>query len=234
MRKCFAILLTLALVLGLSAALADQTVTVTGSGEVLVTADTAVVTVGVSIRKPDALQAQSAANEVIAGIISALTGAGFDEEDISTGYVSLWGVYDYNGVTETISAYNASSNLAVRVTDMARVGEVIDLAFGAGANTLDGVEFSVSDDAAARDQAMKNAVEDAKKKAAVLAEAAGLGELEIKSIQDGNVYSFDSGINNFSLKPAGAIEEAATGAPTLIRAAKISVSAIVSIVFEAK
>ena len=40
MRKLFAVLLTLALVLGLSAALADQTVTVTGSGEVLVTADT--------------------------------------------------------------------------------------------------------------------------------------------------------------------------------------------------
>ena len=52
MRKLFAVLLTLALVLGLSAALADQTVTVTGSGEVLVTADTAVVSLGVSTRTP--------------------------------------------------------------------------------------------------------------------------------------------------------------------------------------
>ena len=233
MRKLFAVLLTLALVLGLSAALADQTVTVTGSGEVLVTADTAVVSLGVSIRKPDALQAQSAANEVIAAIRTALAGAGFSEEDVSTGYVSLWGVYDYNGVTETITAYNASSTLAVRVTDMARVGEVIDLAFGAGANTLDGVQFSVSDDAAAREQAMKKAVEDAKAKAAILAEAAGIGELEVKSVQDGNVYSYESGINNFSMKVGGAVTEDALS-PTLINAAKISVTASVTIVFEAK
>jgi uncharacterized protein YggE len=200
MRKFFAILLTLALTLGLSAAFADQTVTVTGNGEVLVPADTAVVSVGVSIRKPDALQAQSAANELIAAIRGALTGAGFNEEDISTGYVSLWGVYDYNGVTENITAYNASSSLAVKVTDMTRVGEVIDLAFGAGANTLDGVQFSVSDDAAAKEEAMRMAVADAKDKAAILADAADIGELEIKAVQDGNVYSYDSGINNFSIK----------------------------------
>ena len=233
MRKFIAILLTLALTLGLSAALADQTVTVTGNGEVLVTADTAVVSIGVSIRKPDALQAQSAANERIAAIRGALTGAGFDEEDISTGYVSLWGVYDYDGVTENITAYNASSSLAVKVTDMTRVGEVIDLAFGAGANTLDGVQFSVSDDAAAREEAMRMAVADAKDKAAILADAAGIGELEIKAVQDSNVYSYDSGINNFSVK-AMATEQAAAGADTFIRAAKISVAASVTIVFEAK
>lgn len=233
MRKFVAILLTLALTLGLASAFAEQTVTVSGSGEVLVAADTAVVSLGVSIRKPDALQAQSAANEVIAAIRAALTGAGFDEENISTGYVSLWGVYDYSADTETISAYNASSTLAVKVTDMTRVGEVIDLAFGAGANTLDGVQFSVSDDAEARKEAMRLAVADAKEKAAVLADAAGIGELEIKAIQDGNVYSYDSG-NNFFAKSVNGVTEAAADTATFIRAAKISVSASVTIVFETK
>ncbi len=235
MRKLIALLLVLALALGVSAAFADQTVAVTGNGEVLIAADTAVVSVGVNIRRPDALQAQGAANEVIASIRAALTGAGFDEEDISTGYVSLWGVYDYTGITETITAYNANSTLAVKITDMTRVGEVIDLAFGAGANTLDGVQFSVSDDAAAREQAMKNAVADAKAKAAILAEAAGIGELEIKSIQDANVYSYESGNNYFAAKASNGLEEAAGGdTSTFIRAAKISVSASVTIVFETK
>jgi len=232
MRKLIALFLILALTLFAVSAMADQTITVSGSGETLVTADTAVVSLGVSVRKTDALQAQSEANKVIASIRDALTGAGFSEEDISTGYINLYAVYDYGGAVEVIAAYNASSNLAVKVTDMSRVGEVIDLAFGAGANTLDGVSFSVSDDTAAKAQSMKNAVENAKEKAAILAEAAGFGEIEIVSIQEGNTYSFDSGVNNFSAKGM-AVEEAATS-PTVVRAAKIVVSAAVTVVFKVK
>ena len=232
MRKLTALFLALALSLCLASALADRTVTVTGSGETLVTADTAVVSLGVNVRMPDALQAQSGANEAVARIRAALTGAGFSEEDISTGYINLYAIYNYSEDVEVIAAYNASSTLAVKVTDMARVGEVIDLAFGAGANTLDGVSFSVSDDAAARAESLKAAIADAKEKAAVLAEAAGLGELEIESIQEGSVYSYDSGVNNFSRKTFG--EEAAMDSPTVIRAAKISVSASVTVVFTVK
>ena len=233
MRKLTAVLLVLALSLGVSAALADQTVTVSGSGEVLVPADVAVVSVGINIRKADALEAQSAANEVIARIREALTAAGFDEENINTGYVSLWGVYDYNGDTESITAYNASSTLAVKVTDMARVGEAIDLAFGAGANTLDGVSFSVENDAEARKEALKKAVADAREKAAVLAEAAGLGELQIKAIQEGGVSVYDRNINDFAVKAMG-MTESAMDRGTVVTAAKIAVSASVTIVFEAK
>ena len=232
MRKLIALSLALILTLSLASALADQTVTVTGSGETLVTADTAVVTIGVNVRKADALQAQSGANEVIAAIRAALTAAGFSEEDISTGYINLFAVYDYAKDVEQIVAYNASSSLAVKVTDMARVGEAIDLAFGAGANTLDGVSFSVSDDTAARAEALKAAVADAKSKAAVLAEAAGLGELEIEDIRESGVVSFDSGANNFALKAAGNADMEM--AATVVRAAKICVSAGVTITFKVK
>ncbi len=234
MRRIVALFFVLVMVLGISSALAEQTITVNGSGETLVAADTAVVSVGVNVRKKDALEAQSAANEVIASIRAVLTKAGLKEEDISTGYINLYAVYDYSKDVEEIVAYSANSSLAIKVTDMGRVGEVIDLAFGAGANTLDGVSFSVSDDSAARAEALKAAVAAAKEKAAILADAAGMGELEIESIQESNVYSFDSGVNNFSRKTYGAVEEAAMDSPTVVRAAKICVSATVTVTFEAK
>lgn len=233
MRKLTALLLALALVLGLSSAFADTKITVSGSGEVLIPADVAVVSLGVNVRNAEAPRAQAEANEVIARIREALTGAGFDEEDISTGYINLYAAYDYSSYSEKITGYNASSTLAVKVTDMSRVGEVIDLAFGAGANMLDGVSFSANDDAAARAEALKAAVEDAKAKAVVLAEAAGLGELEMEGISEGGVYAYDSGANNFATKAAG-IEEYAGDAATVIRAAKICVSASVTITYEAK
>ena len=231
MRKTIALFFVLVLVLGISSALAEQTITVNGSGETLVTADTAVVSVGVSVRKKDALEAQSAANEVIASIRAALAGAGLKEEDISTGYINLYAVYDYSKDVEEIVAYSANSSLAIKVTDMGRVGEVIDLAFGAGANTLDGVSFSVADDTEARKESLKAAVADAKEKAAILAEAAGLGEIEILKIEEGSVFSYDSGVNNFSRKVYG---EAAMDSPTVVQAAKICVSAGVIVTFRAK
>ena len=231
MRKTIALFFVLVLILGISSAVAEQTITVNGSGETLVTADTAVVSVGVSVRKKDALEAQSAANEVIASIRAALAGAGLKEEDISTGYINLYAVYDYSKDVEEIVAYSANSSLAIKVTDMGRVGEVIDLAFGAGANTLDGVSFSVADDTEARKESLKAAVADAKEKAAILAEAAGLGEIEILKIEEGSVFSYDSGVNNFSRKVYG---EAAMDSPTVVQAAKICVSAGVIVTFRAK
>ena len=231
MRKLTALLLALALTLGLSAAFADTKITVTGSGEVLIPADVAVISLGVNVRSAEAPSAQAEANEVIAKIREALTGAGFSAEDINTGYISLYAVYDYSGDVESITGYNATSTLSIRVTDMARTGEVIDLAFGAGANTLNGVTFSVSDESEARAEALKAAVADAKAKAAVLAEAAGFGEIEIVSVTEGSVSSFDSGLNNFSRKAAGmdAVEEA-----TVVQAAKICVSAGVTVEFKVK
>ena len=232
MRKLTALLLALALTLGLSAAFADTKITVTGSGEVLIPADVAVISLGVNVRSAEAPSAQAEANEVIAKIREALTAAGIDEEDISTGYINLYAAYDYSSSVERITGYNASSTLAVKVTDMTRVGEVIDLAFGAGANMLDGVSFSAKDDTAARAEALKAAVADAKAKADVLAEATGLGKLELENITEGGVYAYDSGANNFSAK--GMITEQAEDAATVIRAAKICVSASVTITYEAK
>ncbi len=232
MRRIVALFFVLVMVLGISSALAEQTITVNGSGETLVAADTAVVSVGVNVRKKDALEAQSAANEVIASIRAALAEAGLKEEDISTGYINLYAVYDYSKDVEEIVAYNANSSLAIKVTDMGRVGEVIDMAFSAGANTLDGVSFSVADDTDARKESLKAAVEDAKEKAAILAEAAGMGEIEIVSVEEGSVFSYDSGVNNFSRKTFG--EEAATDSPTVVQAAKICVSAGVIVTFRVK
>ena len=229
MKKLIVLILSLALCLSLTSALADETITVTGTGEILVTADTAVISLGVNVRKAAAPEAQSGANEVIASIRTALTAAGIPEEDIGTGFINLYAVYDYSKEVETIIAYNASSTLAIRVTDMNRVGEVIDLAFGAGANTLDGVTFSVSDDTAARAEALKAAFADAKEKAETLAEASGQ-QIALQSIQENSIYSYDSGTNNLLRKNSAAdVEEA--GSPTVVRAAKICISASVTVTY---
>lgn len=234
MRKLLAVILSLVLVCSAAAALADTKISVSGNGNALVPADTAVVSLGVSARDKDVLKAQQKANEVIAAIRTVLTENGIAPEDINTGYLNIYAMYDYNNGMEEISAYNANSTLSIRLTDMTIVGQVIDLAFSAGANTLNGIDFSASDTDEARAAALKDAVADAKAKAEILAEASGLTISGIMEIVEGGTYSFDSGSNVFRSKGTETEEDAAAfGAPTVVQAAKLQVSATVTVVFTA-
>lgn len=234
MKAFAALILALCLTVCSACALADDgaKITVSGTGEIRVNADTAVVSVGVFAQDKDAIRAQSKANEIIAAIRQALTEAGISAEDINTGYINLYANYDYRGDTQEITGYNANSTLAVRVTDMAKVGSVIDTAFGAGANTLDGVSFSVTDAAEAREAALRAAVENARAKADILADAAGLNITGIEAIQDGNVSSYSANTMNYFAKGMDSGEAAMEmDAATVVQAAKILVSATVTITY---
>ena len=232
MKKMFAMLLCLAiLALGTGAALADGTaLSVTGNGTVLVESDLAIVTVGVQETSKDVLAAQSTVNEKIAAIKQALLDAGVQESEINTDSINIYANYDYSDNTEVIVGYTARNSLSVRTTDMDNVGSLIDAAFAAGANTLDNVQFTVQDDTQAREQALTMAVEDARRKADVLASAAGLQVASIERISEGGVSVYDS-MRNYAADTVMAAEESG-GAGTLVQAALVSVDATVSMEFE--
>ncbi len=232
MKKTLSLLLTLLMILSVpTLAFADSEITVTGTGEIQVPADMAVVSLGVTATDKDVLKAQKQANQAIADIREALLDLGIKEEDINTDYINIYARYDYSEGAEVLAGYNASSTLAIRVTDMEQVGEVIDTAFGAGANTLNGINFSATDTEEAKAKALEAAVKDARKKAEVLAAAADLKILGIEDITEGGTYSYDRGVmNNF------AKDEAAAGtmeSGTVVRAAKLTVSASVTVSFKA-
>ena len=232
MKKCLALIVAIALMLLCSAALADTEITVSGTGEVHISADTAVISLGVNARDKDALKAQQKANGIIAAIRAALQAEGVEEKEITTDFMNLYAIYDYQNDGEQVSAYNASSTLAIRVTDMERVGTLIDVSFGAGANTLNGITFSASDPGEAKTEAMKAAVADAQRKAEILAEAAGLQITGMESIAESSVYSYENSVGNAYARAAGMDAEEDAG--TVVQAAKLLVSATVTITFEAK
>lgn len=211
----------------------DKTeINVNGNGEVLVAADTAVITLGITTQNKDVLEAQNTVNAAIEKIRTALIENGIKKEDINTDRLRIYAVYDYSNNVERLTAYNASSYLAIRTTDMDMVGKIIDIAFGAGANTLNDIAFSASDTEEASTEALTAAVKDARRKAEIMAAAAGLKITGIESITESYSYSGDSGVNAFYKNAVMADE--ATGASTLVQASKLKVSASVSIVFEAE
>lgn len=231
-KKLLAVLSALILLLSASAALADTTLSVTGTGETRVSADTAVISLGVSVRDKDVTKAQQKVNETIAAIRKVLIEKGIPEENINTDYINLYAIYDYNEDVETVKAYSASSTLAVKVEDVSSAGMVIDEAFAAGANTLNGISFSAKNTEEAEAESLKKAVKDAMAKAEVLAEAAGLKITGIKDIQEGGVFSYGNTVGNFTAMDMA--EEAEMDAGTVVQAAKMVITANVTITFRAE
>ena len=126
MRKLMILVLALMMLAG--AAAAETKITVSGTGETRISADTAVISLGVNARDRDVLAAQKKVNEAIAAIRKALAEKGVKEEDTSTEYINIYAIYDYKGDQEQLAAYNASSTLAIRVTDpelLAKTGGIV-------------------------------------------------------------------------------------------------------------
>lgn len=232
MKRTIALILALMLVLTAASALAETKITVSGSGTTLVNADYAMVTLGVVHMEKDVLKAQEKVNSAINAIRAALIESGIAKEDINTDQVRINARYDYSGSVEKIVGYSASSYLVIRTDDMENVGSVIDTAFTAGANTLDGIEFFAEDTEDAREESLTFAVNDARKKAEIIAKAAGLTITGIETISESYSYTSESSRN--AVFKNAVMEDAAAYGQTIVQSAKLSVEASISIVFVAE
>src|SRR3989344_3575413 len=99
--------------------------------------------------------------------------------DFGTLRVGVTANYDYTSGTQKITGYNANTNLVIKIRDINKANQIIDLTTQNGANQLGGLTFENLDKSKAEDEARIKAVEDAKKKASRAAQAAGfsLGKL---------------------------------------------------------
>ena len=232
MRKVLAAVLAAMLLLS-CAALAEEAgapvMTVYGSGVVSVLADQATVVLGVEEKAEDVLEAQNAVNEKINAIYDALIEYGVEPKNIGTDQIYITANYDYSQDVPQLIGYEASNMISVQTTDIESVGDLIDLAFEAGANELNGVNFSASNTEEAKQQALTLAVQNAMTKAQTLADAAGVGIGSILSIEEQQSSSY------YGAAPGAAymnLREEADSASTLVQASTIEVSASVVMEFE--
>ena len=230
MKKLIA--LTLALLLLALPALAegstaapDATLTVTGSAAVSLVADYAQVSVGVATRAATVEEASEQNAVAIRSVIAALTEAGIPEEDIATSSYSVYAEYDYQSGEAVLAGYNVSNQLTVIIRTMDSIGATLDCAIAAGANSIHSVQFCSTQSAAAQDEAMTLAVQDALRRGQLLASAAGLNLGGILSITEnsGTHYTVTT-----SLK-LGAARDAVSN---VILPDELSVSASVTVTFE--
>lgn len=151
-----------------------ETVTVTGTGKATVTPDRYTFTVGVQTVADTVEEAVNRNNANTAAAIAALKRAGATDAQIRTSNFSISPQQDYQqGKLPRILGYHVSNNITVTRDKIGDAGKLLQAAVAAGVNTSSGLQFEVSDPARGRDQGMKAAFEDARAKAALLAQAAG-------------------------------------------------------------
>jgi uncharacterized protein YggE len=161
---------------------AGTTITVTGDGTVDATPDRASFDFGVTSQAGTAGEALNRNASQARAIVDALKKAGIDSADIQTTQVSLWPQTSSNG-TEIVG-YQASNSVHV-TAGLSRSGALVDAAVGAGANNVDGPNLDTADKSSLYNEALRNALGEAKGKAQAIAEGAGLTLGPVVKVSEG-------------------------------------------------
>ncbi|NAZ35477.1 SIMPL domain-containing protein [Rubellimicrobium sp. CFH 75288] len=168
-----------------------RVISVMGEGQSSQKPDLARIMLGVAQQGTTANEAMAAMSRSMEGILARLRQEGIAPADIQTGFLYLEPQWDYNAPDgrPRMTGFSATQIVNVTLRDIARLGTVLDAAVTDGANRVDGVTFEVSDPAAAMDEARRRAVEDARRRATLYAEAAGLTLGALLSISEVGPYA---------------------------------------------
>ncbi|WEL20508.1 SIMPL domain-containing protein [Halorhabdus sp. BNX81] len=203
---------------------------VAGSAEVSAQPDQAVLRLGVVATAEDAQTARTQVAENVTAVRSALTELNVSEDQIETGYYDIGEVRE-RPETEGTTEYRAVHTLEVTLDDTERVGDVIDTAIDSGANRVDGVSFTLSEERRheLRQDALQKAMDRARTDADTLATS---GDLQV--VGASSISASDVSVSPYRVEETMTAADAVGGAAsTTIERGPVDVSASVQVVYNA-
>ncbi|MGI9394381.1 MAG: SIMPL domain-containing protein [Boseongicola sp.] len=162
-------------------------IVVSGLGTASAAPDMATIRIGVDREARLAGDALRMTSEAMTSVLAILEKEGVEARDVQTTNVSLNPRYQRtnDGRPPQVTGYVASNSLTICVRNLDALGGVLDAVVSEGANTMNGIFFAVSDPVPLETEARRAAVADARAKAEVLAEAAGVAVGPVVSIREG-------------------------------------------------
>jgi uncharacterized protein YggE len=168
---------------------AGPSITVSGTGEVLVEPDHASLVIAIESEGSTSAAAAADNARITRAVTTALVSAGAQRGELATSDYAVQPQWQYpNSGPPRRTGYRASTAIRIADVQLARLGQWIDAALSAGAARIEQLQFEPRDAAGARRRALALAVANARADATAVAEAAGgaLGPLqEISTGQDG-------------------------------------------------
>ena len=213
MRR-FAAVIPFALLATLAVPAYAGSITIEGRGEVMAAPDMAQINSGVTTQGATAREALDANSAAMAELIAELKASGIESRDIQTSGFSVNPNYVYteerdaNGYSlpPKINGYQVANTVTVNVRALDTLGSILDKSVTIGANTVNGVTFSVADPSALYDEARKVAFADARAKAELYATAAGGTLDEINSISESQTFNSPQPVAMYSMRAEAAAD----------------------------
>lgn len=143
-------------------------------------ADQAILSIGVVTEAPNAHDAVEANNKKMNSVIGTLKGFGLEKGDFETGQFQVVPQYTQRPKQASedwkpkIVGYQATNSLKVKTSMLEQLGDILDAAIGAGANSVGDIQFTLKEPRDHRKEAIRNATQNAMQDARTLAEAAGV------------------------------------------------------------
>jgi hypothetical protein len=227
-------LIPFALLASLSLPAYAGTIVIEGRGEVLAAPDMAQISSGVTTQGATAREALDANTDAMTDLIAEFKASGVEARDIQTSGFSVNPNYVYtderdaNGYSlpPKINGYQVSNTVTVTVRELDNLGAILDKSVTVGANTINGVSFSVADPSSLYDEARKAAFADARAKAELYAAAAG-GTLEaLVSISEGQGFNQPQPVAMYSMRAEAA------SAPVPVQAGELAFAINVNVQWE--
>lgn len=205
-----------------------RTISVTGSGQAVLTPDIAHLTIGVRTEAASAQKAVQENNQQAQTVIDTLLALGVAEKDIRTTNFSISPrqQYDREG-NPTTRTYVVQNSVYVTVRDLDIIGQLLDEVVQAGANQISNIQFDVADKTEALAAARDAAVAEARAQAEALAQAAGVSLDQVQSIAFYNAVPVTTKADSRLM-----MAEAASAVP--IQAGELTLTVSVQMVFTIK
>lgn len=215
----------------LAAAAEPNTIAVSGMAEQEVAPDMAYIDVGINVRADDAETARTQEAQIASQIRRALLGLAITGNDLQNTSYYLYQEYkvDRNGV-RTADKYVLDSSIKVTVKDLDKLSQVIDNVVDAGATNISNITYALSTQNIIQRQLLATAVENARDKAAVVANA---GSRTLGNMLSADINSFDGGtiVAYGANKLRSTTNLAEDGVATKLSPGKIKLNARVQVVF---
>ncbi|MDP2790845.1 MAG: SIMPL domain-containing protein [Rectinemataceae bacterium] len=208
---------------------ANSTISVSGQATISVEADMATLSLAIVQQAKTPLAAREAVTSAADKVIVAIQALGIEKKQIRTGNFSIYPIYDERpGKQNLITGYRGETAISVILEDTALVAGTVDAAVNAGANEIRSLTYGKKDEESLRVATLQQAVANAMKKAAAIAETLGrkLGKALTVEEEGSALRAPDTRAYMAKAMVASSQEAFAPGS--------IEMSASISVVFEMK
>lgn len=178
----------------------NATITVSGEGDVIAKPDIATVTFTVRENAKTVPEAQKLTEVKVNDGLDAIKSLGVSDSDVKTTSYNVYPKYVYTPTVcpmgsycpskQTISGYDVSETIEVKIRKIDQAGDAIGLIGKANITEISGPNFTVDDINKLQDEAKSKAIADAKLKAKNISKDLGvrLGDISAYSENTGGYY----------------------------------------------